>query len=374
MRHALALLLFLFSLPALAAHGGPLGKDPYYLPVCGVTALHQPSIGYYHLLGLTEPECHAEVARVNNVPLDAVNTSPFRCDSFPGSQPDICGVLYGSRPGSHGSWLYFVEKTNVVKLTPVAPIDSSIEPGKKATWLARVYDKGGQLVPNVSVKLDVAVTENSGGHLHTVNRPPGDISPSEGSTGTAGLTITFTAPAVSGDHTVTVQCADGKCGQATGKVWVGIKDLVSLSPSADYVLIGQLPEHPAGHYLTGTALYRVTMLASLYRRPLSRLFPNLDFRLHLNDASLEHGGIFDILNDWKRPHAEHCLGTVIDIRANDAPGAIPDRYRLYFEDKARFVGADPLWEIPQDANGNDLLNIRHYHVRLMKQEGLACAR
>ena len=80
--------------------------------------------------------------------------------------------------------------------------------------------------------------------------------------------------------------------------------------------------------------------------------------LHLNDASLERGGYFDIQYLWNRgEHAEHRRGTVIDIRANNLPGAIPRGDFKDFELVARKYGA-----VARLHKQNS--DKQHYHVRL----------
>ena len=130
-----------------------------------------------------------------------------------------------------------------------------------------------------------------------------------------------------------------------------------------YELIGETNTHPNNHFLTPVALSRITFLAALYNAE----FPSNSI-LHLNDASLIHGGLFDVGSTrWAPPHHEHCRGTEIDIRANDAQGAIPStpQHQTEFAALARVVGAQAIFEIPTDRDDNPLRNLRHFHVRVM---------
>ncbi len=296
------------------------------------------------------------------------------------------------RPGPHEEQQYQIKLSLSTGSPESGTILASVEPGKTTgSMVAKVYNKNGQVVPNFNIKLVVDVKQYSGGHQHDNDRNTkhmgvlAPVAPStgtvtqdgkvlEGNTGQDGLRFTFTPPAPAGDHQITASCTDGKNCTPEGPdtVWAGVKNLTALYPSEDYVLIGETGTHPNNHYLTNEATYRTAVLASLWRQFLARLFPETDFMLHINDASLERGGIFDTRNNWKAPHAEHCRGTVIDIRANDAPGAIPNGFRKIFEKFAKSVGADPRWEIPEDENGEPVWRLRHYHVRLMGQEGLQC--
>jgi hypothetical protein len=263
---------------------------------------------------------------------------------------------------------------------------AEVEPGKVTTNLrALVYDQNGQLVPNVDVKLEAKVVANSGGHHHDdPTRRKGELSNGvaagagaviTGNTGSNGMGFTFVAPAIAGDHTIKASCIGKSCNQeGPDKIWVGVKGLKALSGSSVYTLIPNVndPQHPDNHYLTSTALNRMTVLAALYEG----LFPNVSV-LHLNDASLERGGIFDLEHNWAAPHWEHCRGTVIDIRANGAEGALDiksrnDPMRFRFEKLAGVAGAEAVWEVPKDREGNDLWPRRHFHTRLMGKEGLQC--
>lgn len=294
----------------------------------------------------------------------------------------------------------------IVKLSPLTGIAESgttlvsVEPGMTTeTLIAMVYDKNGQLVPNARVKLAVDVQPYSGSHQHDEGRHSNSLSENragklapypgttatisdngkvlEGNTGQVGLRFTFTAPAPAGDHKITASCTDGKNCTPEGPdtVWVGYKGLQPVGDSAVYRLIPNAakdPGHPDNHYLTLTAASRLTVLATLYRAK----YPDLAV-LHLNDASLERGGIFDLSHNWKSPHFEHCRGAVIDVRANGAEGALDitsqtDPMIIRFQELTRITGASALWDIPKDKNKKRRWELRHFHIQLMGQEGLQC--
>jgi len=252
---------------------------------------------------------------------------------------------------------------------------------------AQVFDINNQNIADAAVELTVDVTPYSGGHRHDDNRNTTQMGKLEspqgvttqngkvltGTTDASGLAFTFTAPSASGDHTIKAKCTDRNCIQeGPNQLWVGYRNLQQLSAYEDYFLVGETSTHPSNHYLTTTSMYRISLLASLWNRTLTSVFPEYVFLLHLNDASLERGGVFDISNNWRSPHFEHCRGTVIDIRANDAPGAIPAGLRNLFEQMARTVGTDPHWDVPVDSAGNERWDLRHYHLRLLEVEGLQC--
>lgn len=267
---------------------------------------------------------------------------------------------------------------------------SAIEPGKSGALKAVVYDQQNNSVSGVAIRIVVDVNNRTGGHnhddpsRHSVHM--GKLTPSgasqgaveqggkvlTGSTGADGLEFAFAAPAISGDHKITVTCTDGRTCTQDGPdgVWVGVKGLVpippipDLLPQATYQLnesngrpVGSTDSHPANHYLTPDA---VTKLWNLGFRYSMIEFPNYPL-LHINDAGLERGGLFDLSSNWtSRPlgHREHRRGTVVDVRANGGPGSIPVDQAVSdtFEDIAQRLGID--------AKIHGTGSNRHYHVRL----------
>ncbi len=324
------------------------------------------------------------------------NGQPIRCDRvavFYYADGAFCDsttqstVVWGCTPD---------QQQYTIKLEPStgspesAEILTSIEPDKITNGLvAKVYDQNGQLVPNASVRLELSVQANSGGHHHDVDRPKGILSNGTvsgdkitGNTSSNGLVFAFTAPKVAGNHKIKASCTDGKNCKPEGAdtVWVGHKGLQLLGDNAVYQLIPNAtkdPGHPDNHYLTLTAASRLAVFATLYHAK----YPDLAV-LHLNDASLERGGIFDLNHNWRSPHWEHCRGAVIDIRANGAEGALEitnptDPMIKKFKALAIVVGADAAWEVPKkkDPSTNKLVDqweIRHFHTKLTGQEGLQC--
>jgi len=225
----------------------------------------------------------------------------------------------------------------------------------------------------VSLKADVVA--RSSGHEHddaarhlayngqvAFTGTTGEITDSDGY-----VYFTFTAPSVAGDHTITAECVDHRCGTDSGKIWVGIKGLISIPASSVYEIISPNADikHPDNHYLTVVANARLAVLATLYHAK----FPNNPI-LHLNDASLERGGLFDCCAShtdqagtihyraaegwWTTPHLEHRRGTVIDIRKSDTNGGVPADalHDLWFKTFVSTVGGS-IWP-----EGD------HYHVRL----------
>lgn len=280
-------------------------------------------------------------------------------------------------------------------LRPLGTLD--IEPAQRTQPIfAYVYNGNtGAAVPDASVEIAATVSEKSGGHAHLASRPKGDliaIAPHTGKSGDDGvlkgttaangeMLFQFKAPVVAGDHGITARCTDRDCGEASGAILVGHKGLQSLTTSSVYRLVGMKDAHPDNHYLTLTAASRVAVLAAFYQAK----YPSQAV-LHLNDASLERGGIFDIYPEaspnWKDPHLQHCRGTVIDVRANGVDGALNitsdnDPMIQEIKDLGAIVGADPRWEVPKVTNPatgqkEERWDLRHFHTKLMGQEGIQC--
>lgn len=280
----------------------------------------------------------------------------------------------------------------VIKLEPAgkppesSSVLSSIEPGQSGVYRARVYNQSGQLVPNVDLRLQVQAVAGSGGHKdgHNEPRPAGELSSVQGTvnmtkdvltgrTDSSGLTFVFKAPAPAGDHVIEASCVNRRCNQeGPDMLWVGIKGLESiptipaLLPYATYHLlepngepVGATDRHPYNHYLTPKAIMKLWNLGFRY----SIVFPE-NPKPHVNDASLERGGVFDISGKWKPKHHEHQRGSVVDIRANLKQGAIPESAFKDFERIAKKLNIDAAIHMDKD-NGIPVVATRHYHVRLL---------
>ncbi len=258
-----------------------------------------------------------------------------------------------------------------------------VEPSKSAKIIAKVIDTlTGQPKEGVTVGIKVDVDVTSGGHVHGESEAPrgkGTLIPATGTTLADGtVSFTFGAPEVSGKHSFTAQCDNPTCtnNPITAEIKVMVDGLSTIpgDPSL-YVLIGgeEGKKHHDNHYLTDDAKSQLVVLAINYHF----LYPNQPV-LHLNDASLEWGGLFDFTGNWKPGHHEHKRGTVIDIRANEATGAVPfnnfDRFEKIALDAQ--INADIHCTSDkidhQGRKAPDCIGLdgsqdsnRHYHIRLM---------
>lgn len=245
-----------------------------------------------------------------------------------------------------------------------------VAPSGQATVTATVKDAQGHGKSGVAVSIKVDVEAGSGGHDHDAGR---HVSPYKGTLSAVSRTtvadgttsFTFTAPEVSGTHTFTAKCDSPACtnNPVTAKIDVKVDGLAPITPSGLYALyepdgsvVGATKgRHPSNHYLTTTAANKLIVIAINYhhRNPQAPV-------LHINDASLMWGGVFDIdaEADWNTPHKEHRRGTVVDIRANSTIGAIPPANFDAFIQLAQDRGVDA--RVHNSGKTN-----QHFHVRLL---------
>lgn len=250
---------------------------------------------------------------------------------------------------------------------------AEVEPGGTVDNLQAQITCTGRSPEGIAVTATADVAANSGGHQHddgrrpahagTVGSPKGNAADSDGV-----VPLTFTAPAPAGKHTVTVRCIDIDCGSVTGAVWVGVRGLRPIPASDLYQLIGETNTHPDNHYLTSRAAGVLARIANTYKLVfVDRMIPPAPV-LHVNDASLEHGGLFDIKAKdgapWTTPHPTHRFGTEIDIRANpqiNPETAIPAEN---FEQFELFVGEAKSTRCPAVGPAYPGTDNQHYHVCL----------
>jgi hypothetical protein len=139
---------------------------------------------------------------------------------------------------------------------------------------------------------------------------------------------------------------------------------------ADGSVIGAVQgKHTDNHYLTPEAASVLWRMAASYN--IEQRFKVFDPKtkklvappvLHLNDASLVWGGLYDLKTKWKPPrHLEHRRGTVVDIRANSKIGAIPPENFEEFQSMADDYGIDAFFE-------GEGFDYQHFHVRLFNRK------
>jgi hypothetical protein len=202
--------------------------------------------------------------------------------------------------------------------------------------------------------------------------------------GNGQVVFNFKAPEASGTHTISATC-DGCSNTATKPVNVKVDGLeliptvplfYSLVEANGDVIGARTGWHTDNHNLTHAAAQRLMQIAALYRSPKfmmvvdkktgRKAFPPV---LHINDASLPWGGVYDIcarpgacpddgVIAWLGPHKEHRRGTVVDVRANGDDGSIPE------SNKREFVKLLKKKEMPYLLESAGTSN-EHFHLRLM---------
>ena len=248
------------------------------------------------------------------------------------------------------------------------------------------------------VRLSINVDATSGGHDHGesyARRDRGTISGCDptGIQDTYDCTtldngqaqFTFTAPEASGAHSFTATCINPVCNNTSSdNIVVKVDGLEQIPDSQYYSLtesngdvIGAKPGwHTDNHNLTPVAIGVLVKIAVNYYfnpkfyvlNPVTNLVSNPPV-LHLNDASLPWGGVYDIcarpgacpdldIIVWHKPHSEHRRGTVIDVRANGADGAIPA------SNKKQFIDLLVKYGVPYKHESIGTSN-EHFHLRLM---------
>lgn len=262
---------------------------------------------------------------------------------------------------------YFHEEEEQCKADLVSDSSSvEVEPGG-STLLRAVVECGGQSTAGVEVEVTVSVEPHSGGHQHHDEfRPSGSVrlkgaggssSALTGVTESSGFEFQFDAPKVAGDHWIQVHCLSRNCSEESHKkIVAGVSGLQRIPPSEYYSLIpNRDQEHPDNHFLTPDSVEKVGRIARRYHS----VFPD-DPVIHLNDASLLRGGMFDFSYSsrqqyWRPPHQTHHDGRRIDIRANSLPSAIPSRN---FQEFTRIASEEGC--VAEIHNGGT--NSQHFHM------------
>jgi hypothetical protein len=278
---------------------------------------------------------------------------------------------------------------------------TTTEPRQGQAFTATVTSTDGTPITEpVTVEISLKVEEKSGGHDHGDNtRPRGSIAGKECqtdetcqtlSTDASGvLNFDFMPPEAAGTHTITVKCDRCSNGPQMAEIKVKVSGLTKIhSAPALYTLIGAVEgRHTDNHYLTAESLDNIFGLAADYhldrrfwqpsKTNPKKLVPPQP--LGFNDASLVWGGKFDLSGKWSGNHYEHHKGAVIDIRANNEAGAVPEVLFGYFVKMSLRAGAAAVLECTSNKvdgmgrnpeNGcigkdNSFDNNRHYHLRIL---------
>lgn len=216
------------------------------------------------------------------------------------------------------------------------------------------------LIPNLTLyPYSAGVYAQEGGHNHGGAWPFGSLSPGAASTGPNGepAYFVFTAGSAGGmmwpmfwvEYLGQPSILTTINGMIVGETASGYPDL----GSGDFVKIGWTSAHPDNHRGEWWFIDTLHQLASNYHA----VWPEHGV-LAYNDLSLIRGGVFDINQNYNPPHNLHRTGEDIDVRANNAPNAIPHIAEVrdwFVSEVERLFGRPPLLE--SAGTGNE-----HYHI------------
>jgi hypothetical protein len=203
--------------------------------------------------------------------------------------------------------------------------------------------RGGRPVANHPFYLTTNYIYSSGGHQHINSRPENRENyghfilrrlnnthvnrPYNGITQENGQELFYYISSIFGDSmSISVKSSNPikeKFLKDSVMIIERIRDLSEIGTGTTYELVGN-PDNPSGtndpcrpippaslhyrnHYGTLPLLTAIQNIATSY----DSLHPGI--RLRINDMSLEYGGLFDLGNNWMRPHGEHRRGINADI-------------------------------------------------------------
>lgn len=315
-----------------------------------------PSCGYGHVLPVV-------LSKIAGCPTHSTDTGGGYCTCDTGYTPDTTGKNC-------------IPDEYTITLTG----GTSTEPSQDLSFTATVANKSDGQPPTtpVTVKINLKVDSKSGGHDHgDSTRPRGGIEGAQCDTddtcwtgttdGSGAVTFNFNPTIASGTHTITATC--DKCNTDSKNVDVKVDGLMPIPASQFYAFIGATNRHADNHYLSLAAaevLWRIAVSYQIEQQfklndPVTNLPTVTPPVLQVNDASLMWGGKFDLSGRWTGHHFEHMRGTVVDVRANGLPTAIPAVNFADFIDLAVHYGADPYLESPSP-------DLQHFHLRLFNRK------
>lgn len=192
---------------------------------------------------------------------------------------------------------------------------------KTTTVTVRVTDRFLKPVPSYPFTLKALVRPNSGGHDHSSYRPTGrfikgtdTVATVNDATGSDGRrTYTYLSSGIGGIDSLFVEGLTDK-DTASAIIVLKMAEFEELRSGEKYVLVGAFgepgvtSEHRKNHFGSSTLISKLKQMADTVHA-----YKNLGYRLRINDMSLQHGGPFDLNNNWDTPHQTHREGVSADI-------------------------------------------------------------
>lgn len=202
-------------------------------------------------------------------------------------------------------------------------------PNAVPTTITVTVTSNGQPVQNHPVIATATPLANSGGHFHNGLRPVGTFTPALGNTNAVGIFTTSYAPSLfGGTETIIIRSNSIPNFQGSRDITVRVQNLILLEENQNsYIEVGGRNAHPGpneripheldnpntDHFGTQGLITAIQGLADAY----NARFPNIpeNEMLHINDMSLENGGLFDIEAHWNNVggHNSHRTGINVDI-------------------------------------------------------------
>jgi hypothetical protein len=243
--------------------------------------------------------------------------------------------------------------------------------GKSTLELIAKVMEGSTPKAGVAVTFKVDVVPMTGGHgHHDANRPKGSVPVSGVTDANGEIKLTFKASEMGGSHNITATCDSCSNKTVDKKVDVRVPDLIPISPnppqnangSYKYAFTAVDPGHVGTSGGRQRGEYYLTKEAIDNLQDLIELFAEDGWGIvGLNDASLNWGGLYDLKNNWNKPHSEHREGEEIDISFKRAGNVVSTAkqnafYKKFCEDKKA--------EVPFSILHHYVLT-PHFHVRLV---------
>lgn len=120
--------------------------------------------------------------------------------------------------------------------------------------------------------------------------------------------VKYRSSGVGGREVITAVVSTGSVSSSVrDTLTIMISGLVELLETGSIDTVGVDANHPDTHWGTQTMVDRLRLLGD-------SLQGHFSIRLRVNDMSLRGGGLLDINEDWRQPHAEHRDGRSADLR------------------------------------------------------------
>lgn len=256
----------------------------------------------------------------NDIIVPLANGSPITVTAPPGQTlSSISIVSYGPQTISAG-WFAPIILIPSITFSGVATQSklaitlskSSVYPnntsGDNETFVTAHLANGDSTpISGKAIQFSAIANELSGGHNHSGGRPIGDFDSSSCTTGADGTcSVSFSASEVGGVETITGTLNGDPTVTRSSDVTVAVANLYELADNpTKYRLTGQTGTHSANHFYSGSGFNIVGVAFDFV--------DEYDATLGINDMSLPSGGLFDIHEDWNKPHSLHREGRSADI-------------------------------------------------------------